>query len=107
MPVSYQGWVLGLAAVAVFVLAHSIVHPDSRWAQPQAARRARWAGDLTLGVYATHLAVLIMLQRIPGHNWPSGAKTLPQLIVLCAATLFGALALTLVIRRIPLLRRSV
>ena len=106
-PVDYRGWVLGIAAVAVFVLVHSVVHPDSRWARPRAARWARWAADLTLGVYATHLAVLIMLQRIPGHHWPLGAQTLPQLVALCTATLLGALALTLVIKRIPLLRRSV
>lgn len=106
-PVDYQGWFLGFAAVAVFILVHSVVHPDSRWARPRAARLARAAGDLALGVYATHLAVLIMLQRVPGHEWPSGAKTLPQLVVLCVATLLGAVALTLVIKRIPLLRRSV
>src|SRR5665647_3292239 len=107
MPVSYQGWVLGAAAVAVFVLAHSVMHPQSRWAQPRAARWARAAGDLTLGVYATHQVVLIALMRIPGHNWPHGATTLTQLIILCTATLLGAVAMTMVIKRIPLLRRSV
>jgi surface polysaccharide O-acyltransferase-like enzyme len=106
-PVDYQGWFLGVAAVAVFILVHSVVHPGSRWARPRAARLARRAGDLTLGVYATHLAVLMVLQRIPGHQWPSGAKTLPQLVALSAATLLGALALTLVIKRVPVLRRSV
>lgn len=107
MPVSYQGWVLGAAAVAVFVLAHSVMHPQSRWAQPRAARRARAVGDLALGVYATHQVVLIALMRIPGHNWPQGAKTLPQLVALCTATLLGAVVMTMVIKRIPLLRRSV
>jgi surface polysaccharide O-acyltransferase-like enzyme len=107
MPVSYQGWVLGAAAVAVFVLAHSVMHPQSRWAQPRAARWARAAGDLTLGVYATHQVVLIALMRVPGHNWPDGAKTLPQLVALCTATLLGAVVMTMVIKRIPLLRRSV
>jgi surface polysaccharide O-acyltransferase-like enzyme len=106
-PVHYQGWVLSLAAVAVFVLAHSVVHPDSRWAKPRAARWARRAGDLTLGVYATHLAVLFVLQHIPGHHWPSGAKTLTQLVVLSAATLLGALVVTMAIKRIPVLRRCV
>jgi len=107
MPVSYQGWVLGAAAVAVFVLAHSVMHPQSRWAQPRAARWARAAGDLSLGVYATHQVVLIALMRVPDHNWPDGAKTLPQLVALCTATLLGAVVMTMVIKRIPLLRRSV
>jgi len=107
LPVSYQGWVLGAAAVAMFILVHSVAHPESRWAGPRAARWARYAGDLTLGVYAIHLIVLLMLQRIPGHEWPSGAKTLPQLVFLCTATLFGATALTALIRRVPLLRRTV
>jgi peptidoglycan/LPS O-acetylase OafA/YrhL len=99
--------VLGGAAVAVFVLAHSVVHPRSWWARPRAARWARVAGDLTLGVYATHQLVLIGLMRIPGHSWPKGATTLPQLVALCTATLLGAVILTVVIKRIPLLRRSV
>lgn len=107
MPVSYQGWVLGAAAAAVFVLAHSVMHPQSRWAQPRAARWARAAGDLTLGVYATHQVVLIALMRVPGHNWPDAAKTLPQLVALCTAVLLGATVMTMVIKRIPLLRRSV
>lgn len=106
-PVSYQGWVLAAAAVAVFVLVHSIAHPGSRWAKPRAARWARAAGDLTLGVYGTHLGILIVLTRIPGHEWPTGATTLPQLVILCTATLLGATALTMVIRAIPVLRRSV
>ena len=107
MPVSYQGWVLGAAAVAMFVLVHSVVHPGSRWAAPRAARWARYAGDLTLGVYATHLAVLIVLLRIPGLDWRSGAETLPELFALCGGVLLGATILTVVIKQIPLLRRSV
>jgi len=105
--VHYQGWGIGLASVAVFLLARAVIHPASRWAQPRAARWARFAGDLTLGVFATHFAVLTMLKRIPGHGWPEGAKTLTQLGLLCTATLLGAVALTLVLRRIPLLRRTV
>ena len=91
----------------MFVLTHSVFHPQSRWAQPRAARWARSAGDLTLGVYAIHLAVLIVLQRIPGYKLPLGAETMPQLVALVTATLLGATALTAVIQRIPLLRRSV
>jgi surface polysaccharide O-acyltransferase-like enzyme len=106
-PVSYQGWILGLASVAVFVLARSVIHPQSRWAQPRAARWARTAGDLTLGVYATHLMLMIMLRRIPGHNLPVGATTMEQLVVLCTATVLGAFVLTMVLQRIPLLRRTV
>jgi surface polysaccharide O-acyltransferase-like enzyme len=106
-PVDYQGWFLGMAAVAVFILVRSIAHPDSRWARPRAARLARRIGELTLGVYATHLLVLIVLQRIPGHHWPLGAKTLPQLVLLSTATLLGAFALTSGLRRVPYLRRSV
>jgi len=107
MPVHYQGWVLGASAVAMFVLVRSVAHPESRWAQPRSARWARVAGDLTLGVFATHLLVLFVLLRIPGHEWHSGAKTLPQLVALCTATLLGSTALTIVIKRTPLLRRSV
>lgn len=107
LPVSYQGWVLGGAAVAVFVLAHSVIHEQSRWAQPRAARWARRAADLSLGVFATHLLVQVALLRIPGLDWPQGATTLAQLGALCVATLLGALALTILLRRVPLLRRSV
>jgi len=107
MPVHYQGFVLGASAVAMFILVRSVAHPESRWAQPRSARWARSAGDLALGVFATHLLVLFLLLRIPGHEWHSGAKTLPQLFALCTATLLGAVVMTMVIKRIPLLRRSV
>jgi len=50
--------------------------------------------------------VLIALMRIPGHNWPQGARALPQLVALCSAKLLGAVVMTMVIKRIPLLRRS-
>ena len=106
-PVHYQGWFLGASAIAMFVLVRSVAHPESRWARPPAARWARYAGDLTLGVFATHLLVMFLLLRIPGHEWPSGPKTLMQMTAFVAATLFGATALTMVIQRIPLLRRSV
>jgi len=59
-----------------------------------------------LGAYATHQVVLIALMRIPGHNWPQGARALPQLVALCSAKLLGAVVMTMVIKRIPLLRRS-
>jgi surface polysaccharide O-acyltransferase-like enzyme len=107
MPVHQQGWVVGASAVAMFVLVRSVAHPESRWARPRAARRARSIGDLTLGVWATHLLVLFVLLRVPGHEWQSGAKTMPQLLALCTATLLCATALTMIIKRIPLLRRSV
>lgn len=106
-PVSYQGWILGLASVAVFVLARSVIHPQSRWAKPGAARWARRAGDLTLGVYASHLALMIMLRRIPGHNLPVGATTMTELVLLCTATVLDPFALTMVLQRIPLMRRTV
>jgi len=107
MPVHYQGWVLGASAVAMFILVRSVAHPESLWAQPRSARWARSAGDLALGVFATHLLVLFLLLRIPGHEWQSGAKTLPQLVALCMATLLGAVVMTMVVKRVPLLRRSV
>ena len=72
-----------------------------------ACRWARSAGDLALGVFATHLLVLFLLLRIPGNEWHSGAETLPQLVALCTATLIGSTLLTIVIKRTPLLRRSV
>lgn len=107
VPVHYQGFVLGASAVAMFILVRSVAHPSSRWAQPRPARWARSAGDLALGVFATHLLVLFLLLRIPGNEWHAGAETLPQLVALCTATLIGSTVLTIVIKRTPLLRRSV
>jgi len=107
LPVHYQGWVLGASAVAMFVLVRSVAHPESVWARPRAARWSRSVGDLALGVFATHLLVLMLLQHVPGHHWPDGAKTIPQLFALCTATVLGATLLTMAIKAIPVLRRAV
>lgn len=107
MPVHYQGWVLGASAVAMFVLVRSIAHPASRWARPGVAARARWVGDLSLGVFATHLLVMFLLQRVPALGGQSGATTLPQLVAFNVAVLLGSTVLTVVLQRVPLLRRSV
>ena len=46
------------AAIALFVIGRSAIHPGARLARPHFAIPMRRLGDLTLGVFVIHLVVL-------------------------------------------------
>ena len=106
-PLTYQGAVLALSAIALFVLVRSIVHPASAPAAPAAARRMRRLGDLTFGVFACHLLVLAVVARLPGVDLVDGAESVPGLLGLVGVVIVLAFALTAVLARLPGLRRVV
>lgn len=107
LPLNYQGFVVGISALAVFVVVRSVVHPASAAAQPPAAVRARRLGELTFGVFASHLLVLHLIDRMPRVSAADGATGVVGLVLLVVAVLAGAFALTWVLARTPFLRRTV
>lgn len=107
LPLNYQGTVVGLSAVAVFVVVKSLVHPGSRLARPSASRRARALGELTFGVFACHLLVFYVLARLPGVGLQKGATTAPGVLALNAAVVVVSFAFAWLLSRTPLLRRAV
>ncbi|KRE60422.1 acyltransferase [Nostocoides sp. Soil756] len=106
-PLSYQGPLLALSAVSVFLLVHSLVAPGSRAAGRSWAARARTLGNLTFGVFCCHLLVTYAFSRLLGHPGLTGARTTAGVLgqnLLVIVTSFGVAA---VLVRLPLLRRVV
>lgn len=106
-PLTYQGAVLALSAVSLFVLVRSVVHPTSGLAAPAAAQRMRRLGDLTFGVFACHLLVLAVVTRLPGVDLVEGAESVPGVLGLVAVVVVLSFALTALLARLPGLRRVV
>lgn len=106
-PMSYQGPLLALCAVAVFLLAHALVHPGSRAAGPAWAARARTVGDLTFGVFCVHLLVAYLLSRAAGHPGLTGASTTAGVLAQNAAVVLVSFLVSAVLVRVPVLRRAV
>ena len=106
-PLTYQGLVVGLSAVAVFVIIRSLAHPGSTWAQPARARRARALGDLTFGVFACHLLVFFVLAKVLGLDVQRGAESVAGVLAINAAVVVVAFAVAWLLSRTPVLRRAV
>ena len=106
-PLSYQGPVVGLSALLLFVYVRSLVHPGSRLAAPPLARWARTLGDLSFGVFACHLLVLYVLSRLLGLPDQTGATTVPGLLVQNGAVVVLSFVVSWLLSRTPLLRRTV
>lgn len=106
-PLAYQGPLVGLSAVLLFVYVRGVVHAGSRLAAPPLARWARTLGDLSFGVFACHLLVLYVLARLLGQSDQGGAKTLPGLLAQNGAVLVSSFVVSWLLSRTPLLRRTV
>jgi surface polysaccharide O-acyltransferase-like enzyme len=107
VPLSYQGAVVGLSAVAVYLLARGVAHPGSRWAAPARAARVRRLGDLTFGVFAVHLLVFWLLAQLPGLDVEEGASSVPGVVLLSAVVVVVSFGVAWLLSRTPLLRRAV
>ena len=109
LPVGYDGPLVVVASVCLFLLARAWLGPGSRWAQPKTAKRVRGIGDLGLGVFGIHLAVIgVFADRIlPASSsaWP-GAPFVPQLLV-CVVGIGASFGIVWLIKRIPIVRRVV
>ncbi|HMM97114.1 acyltransferase family protein [Phycicoccus sp.] len=106
-PVSYQGPLLGLCAVGVFLSAHAVVAPGSRWATEPWAGRARTLGDLTFGVFCVHQVLSFAYSRLTGHRTFYGEPTIPGIVVQNLLVIVGSFLLTAMLVRVPVLRRIV
>lgn len=106
-PVGYYSLSGIVFAVAVYLAAQSLVHPQGALrvlTRPRLARLGRTLGDATLGVYGLHLTVLLAVQRAgiggEGRLSPSTTDLLLRLGLVLAVTW----ALVLLLRRVPLVR---
>jgi peptidoglycan/LPS O-acetylase OafA/YrhL len=105
-PPNYHGVLTAVLAVSVFVLVRRLTRPGTAAAAPVAAARARALGELTFGVFLTHLLVLNAFQRAMGWRLSEGPSTWPGML-LVPLVLGASFVLAFVLSRIPVVRRTV
>jgi surface polysaccharide O-acyltransferase-like enzyme len=106
IPVNYQGWLLGLCAIGLFIWVRSATRPGTRAATPETARRARALGDLTFGVFACHLLVLFVLKHLAGMGTGEAPDTVLGVLGLNAAVVVVSFIVAKVFLSLPVLRRT-
>ena len=105
---NYTGLPVAVATIAVFLLGRGLVARESIAAAPRFAHRARTLGELTLGVFIVHMAVLRIFRGfVPYFAFGINATSLPRSLLLWAATVVVSFALCAVIARIPVVRRTI
>lgn len=105
-PLSYQGPLLGLIAVGVFLVFRGVVNPASGLAKEPWQSRSRWCGELTFGVFGCHLLVSYGVARLTGHAAGWGAQTLAGVLAQNLAVVVLSFAVTAAAARVPLLRKA-
>ncbi len=103
----YWGLPVAVTAVAAFLIGRGVVHPASRLATPRLAKPMRRLGDLTLGVFVVHLAVLLAALGLPFFAADVTYRSIAHTALLYALVLIGSFALCSAIARVPLLRRTI
>jgi surface polysaccharide O-acyltransferase-like enzyme len=105
---AYVGPTVAVLAAGVFLLAHGWVRPGgllTGLCRRGPAGVARRLGDATLGVYGVHLLVFAAVRTLPGVGGQPAATSAPQLVARCVLVFAIAYLVTLLARRVPLLRR--
>lgn len=105
---SYFHPAVAVSACAAMYLARWVVRPNGvgGWfARPRAARIGRTLGSATLGVFAVHQLVLMLVERIPLIGGGSVAGSVEELVARCGAVLFGSYLMTLASSRVPVMCR--
>lgn len=106
---SYYSPVVVVTAVSVFLTVRALIRPDGLLrvlCRRSPSRLARHLADATLGVFGVHLLVLEGVLRIPKVGGPRAAGSVPELLVRCVLVLVIAYLVSLIARRIPLVRRA-
>jgi surface polysaccharide O-acyltransferase-like enzyme len=104
----YLGLPTAVATIAIFVLGRALVAPWTSLAAPSLAGPARALGNLTLGVFILHFAVLRAIWLyVPPLGYGRDQTSLPRSVELWAVAVLVSFALSAVIARIPLVRRAI
>jgi surface polysaccharide O-acyltransferase-like enzyme len=104
----YLGLPTAVATIAIFVLGRAIVARWTPLATAPLAGRARALGNLTLGVFIVHFAVLrVFWVFVPPFAFRFDAMSLARSIALWALVVLVSFALSAVVGRTPILRRTI
>jgi surface polysaccharide O-acyltransferase-like enzyme len=103
----YQGLPVATAAISLFLIARTLLHPTSWLALSSSTAPIRRLGELTLGVFIVHLVVMLYAERLPGRSASTASRSITATLVLWAVVLAGSFVLCELVARIPVLRRTI
>ena len=103
----YQGLPVAAAAISLFLIARTVLHPASRLALSPSTAAMRRLGELTLGVFMVHLVVMLYAERLPGLSAGTASLSIVATLILWAVVLTGSFAVCALLARIPVLRRAI
>lgn len=105
---AYYSPTLIVVALSVFLLARATIQPRGLLrglSRPTPARVGRGLGDATLGVFAVHLLVLEAVLASPVIGGEKAAGSVAELLARCVVVFVVSYVISLVARRVPVVRR--
>jgi surface polysaccharide O-acyltransferase-like enzyme len=103
----YQGLPVAITAITVFVVARSLIRQGSTRAHPRIQPTMRHLGELSLGVFIVHLAILQLAWGTATFNFEVAKRSLPLSLGLWLLVTVASFVLCAVIARIPVIRRAI
>lgn len=107
-PVTYYGLSVHLYAIVIFLVAQSLIRPHQLLGfltGPRLTRIGRELGDATLGVFALHIAVLMVVMRYaPIVGGVPGLTSTAMMLSRYLVVLISTYTIVLLVRRIPVIR---
>jgi surface polysaccharide O-acyltransferase-like enzyme len=103
----YQGLPVAATAISLFLMARTVIHPASALALSPSRGVMRRLGELTLGVFVVHLAIMLYAQRLPGLSASIASRSVVATLILWAVVLTGSFVVCELLARIPVLRRTI
>jgi len=103
----YQGLPVAAAAISLFLIARTVLHPASALARSSSTGAIRHLGELTLGVFVVHLVVRLYAEHLPGLAARTVRTSLFATLILWAIVLVGSFVISELLARIPVLRRTI
>ena len=103
----YWGLPVALTSVSLFLIGRTVIHTRSALAAPALAGPMRRLGDLTLGVFIVHLALLLLVVRLPLFANGIAYRSLAHATLLYLLVLIASFGLCALVARVPVLRRAI
>lgn len=104
----YLGLPLAVATPSLYALGRTTLERIGLLSNAALNLRVRAIGDLALGVYVLHFAILIVVRRfVPGMSFAQTHDSLPLAILQWAIVVVLSFATAAVMARIPVLRRLI
>ena len=104
----YQGLPVAIATPCLYLVGRTVMDRAGILSRPEWSRTARWLGELTLGVYVLHFAILIAVRRyVPALSFSETKDSLPLALVEWLLVVVLSFAAAAAIARVPVLRKAI